>query len=286
MISVFIFNKFVGLTLGWCTSERFRQQVCLVSCQLAWRITILTSPWVRTSSTKETKNNYKKIAAQIHKSDSSFMVIANHASFFDTLMACSYFPQILMRRCRAYYSTHLDKIPVLGYICKTVGHFPVRFKSNEYGKFSVDREAMKYVMGKVDEFLATQTGNVLSYYPEGAMNRNPDKLQPFRYGGLKQALKHDVKLYAVITYGNDTIWPRKAGVGGFPGHARTHFEAFAPDGVRQLVEDLRKKADPNYDGTAPEPDDAHKLLAEYLHSESQRIYDQLKADVLGTDKSD
>ena len=83
-ICVYFFTKFMALTLGWCTSKNFREQVCLICTQTAWWISLRTSPWIRNSCTPETAANLAKIATQIKENDSSFMVIANHTSFFDT----------------------------------------------------------------------------------------------------------------------------------------------------------------------------------------------------------
>ena len=177
MTMIYIFNKLVELTLGWCTSKDFREQICLVCCGMAWKFTIFTSPWIRISSTKESKKNLAQFHADLKNAkpgDPGSMLICNHTSFFDTRIvhavascwfydvetfsfhwvfvaqtlvhavnACAYLPLDIMRRLHAYYSTHLDNIPVLGFVCKAVGHFPVKFKSDDYGKFSVDREAMK-----------------------------------------------------------------------------------------------------------------------------------------------
>lgn len=215
---------------------------------------------------------------------SKFMILGNHTSFFDTVLACSSYPMALMAKCRTYYATALLKIPIIGYINKTMGHFPVYFKSNVEGKFAVDREKMKITQAEVSARMAE--GCVLSFYPEGSMNRNPDKLLPFRYGGMKVALANDAKIFMLVMYGNQDMWPMKAKVGGFPGVGRYHFGPLAPQGCRQLVEELRKQANPQYDGTAPDPDDAPKLLGNYFQAEMQKIYNQLKKEVKGSDLTD
>ena len=87
MTILYVFNKLIEVTLGWCTSKDFREQVCLICCGLAWNFTITTSPWIRISETKESKKNMQEFHAALKNSkpgDPAFMLICNHTSFFDT----------------------------------------------------------------------------------------------------------------------------------------------------------------------------------------------------------
>ena len=88
-ITAYIVTKLVEFTLGWCTSKNFREQICLMTCGMAWTFTILTSPWIRAATTEDSK----KILSQLHSElkntkpgNSGIMLVMNHASFFDTCM--------------------------------------------------------------------------------------------------------------------------------------------------------------------------------------------------------
>ena len=63
------------------------------------------------------------------------------------------------------------QLPLLGTICRVCGHFPVHFKKDEVGKFTLDREKMAEVSPRVDEHLAA--GKVLAIFPEGQVSTPP-----------------------------------------------------------------------------------------------------------------
>ena len=67
-------------------------------------------------------------------------VLGNHTSFLDTVITVSKLPTTALRATRCYMSNSLFQLPLLGAICKANGHFPVYFKSDTAGKFSVDKE--------------------------------------------------------------------------------------------------------------------------------------------------
>ena len=97
-----------------------------------------------------------------------------------TVNLTAHLPLGLVLKSRVYYSSHLDKIPILTYLSKTVGHFPVKFKSGDYKNFTVDQEAMKPI--QVDtSLMPSNLTHACTYREHGAVfylqtrcsNQNP-----------------------------------------------------------------------------------------------------------------
>merc|ERR1712232_798148 len=147
----------------------------------------------------------------------------------------------VIKNVRTYMKNDLFNLPLLGTICRCLGHFPVYFASAEDGKFTLDVNKMESVEKDVDTHLST--GGWLSFFPEGQLNKSPDKLLTLRYGGFKRALEFDAKLTSFVAHGNPKIWPAKAAVGGFPGRVYYSTKVLAPNGTRALAAELRKKAE-------------------------------------------
>jgi len=100
-----------------------------------------------------------------------------------------------------------------GRIFTLIGHLPVHFKSDDYSKFTVDKEKQMKVwiyyhedscVHSMDQKLPLQVveemehflkkGKILMYCPEGRINKNPEKLSPFRHGSFK--IVHELNLQA------------------------------------------------------------------------------------------
>jgi hypothetical protein len=54
-------------------------------------------------------------------------------------------------------------------VCRVCGHFPVHFKRDALGSFTLDKEKRALVAPRVEAHLAA--GKVLAVFPEGQMNR-------------------------------------------------------------------------------------------------------------------
>lgn len=196
-------------------------------------------------------------------------VLGNHTSFFDTVLAGARFPASVLWRCRTYMDKALFKLPILSTVCNSIGHFPVYFISAEDGKFTVDKEKTAKVDLDVDAHI--KAGGWLCFFPEGQMNKEPDTILPFRYGGMKRALEFDARLQFFVSAGNTTVWPKKALIGGLPGRVRYSSKAVAPLGAKALLAELRSKCTPEQEQMKDE-----ELLGTYLRDEMQKEYDLLK----------
>ena len=93
------------------------------------------------------------------------MLCGNHTSYIDppTLGAAATRPVHFMAK------SELFKIPVLGFLIRNVGAFPVR-------RGTADRGALK----KAIDYL--QSGEVVGTFPEGQRNFNPSELMPAEPG--------------------------------------------------------------------------------------------------------
>lgn len=270
-------------TAGFCKllqvlplSKAWRQGLALMSTQLGWRIAIFSAPWMSFSAHVENAANWEAFledqaaddekAAQGKARQPPF-IISNHLSFLDTLLSVAVMPARVVWRTRTYMASHLFGLPVLSTICKTIGHYPVTFTKSAYGVFEVDKEKMAIEQAKVDVHL--KAGGTLAFFPEGQMNKHPDTLCTFRYGGFKKAIDFDSRLWCMVFYGNQEAWPAKEQLGGFPAHGSYHFKPLAPKGCRALVAELRKSKQ------IGEEQSDQQVLAEHAHEAMQAQYDGL-----------
>merc|ERR1712216_112921 len=243
-------------------SKSTRERWALLAVQASWRLTLALSFWVRTHTTQRSSQHWRQFLQDQEQSDKApdqgpAFVLSNHVSFFDTLLTVNAFPQAALGRTRCYMGAHLYKLPLLGTICRTIGHFPVHFTTGETGKFTVDKVKQEQVEKLVDAHVAS--GGTLALYPEGQMNPNPGEgLLPFRYGAFRRALECDARLWGLVTVNHEKCWPRKAQIGGFPATTGIDFQPIAPKGSQALLRELR--ASGGGDGGQDKPD--YVVLAE------------------------
>jgi hypothetical protein len=144
------------------------------------------------------------------------LLMSNHVSFLDTLVATVVTPRDILWHTRLYMSAHLLKLPFVGFIAESCGHFPVHFSYSEsLGKFSLDRKKMAEVTPRVHAHL--RSGRILALFPEGQMNRGDTKvLQSFRYGSFRTALldEFDCRLWALVMANHEKCWPGGSQIGG------------------------------------------------------------------------
>eukprot|EP00440_Ansanella_granifera_P032663 gb/GFBE01035435.1/.p1 GENE.gb/GFBE01035435.1/~~gb/GFBE01035435.1/.p1 ORF type:complete len:312 (+),score=57.57 gb/GFBE01035435.1/:1-936(+) len=261
-------------------AKKTSQGLCLTLTQISWSIALWCAPWMRCTEDPDTASEWKNIQKKMAEVDAQvaagkgarrpLMVLGNHTSFFDTVLSVTTFPNSVLTRCRTYMDHNLFKLPILSTFCHCIGHFPVYFMSTEDGVFKVDKEKNAQVDQRVDEHL--NSGGWLCFFPEGQVNKNPDTILPFRFGGMKKALDYDACLVSFVSYGNTSVWPKKAQMGGLPGKVRYSLKPVAPDGVKAYIKSLREQ---NLSEEEQKMED-HVLLAKYAHKLMQEQYDGLK----------
>lgn len=203
-------------------------------------------------------------------------VLANHTSFFDTVLIVAKFPLAGVSIVRTYINAALLKKPLLGTVCRGCQHFPVYFKSAEDGKFTLDKEKFAVVDQRVNEHI--KKNGLIAFFPEGQINEQPEKLLNFRYGGMKKALLYNASIYFFVNRGNAKIWPRKDVIGGMPGKVKYTVKCVAKDGCKQLVLDLKKDEKSLEEIGCNSDSPEYKILTNYLQSEMQKSLDEMYFD--------
>lgn len=279
MLNTALFCKIISLIPG--LKKSYREGLPLMVVQFAWRVSLWLSPWIWITAAPRVAAQWKQFSQDMLKDDSKpvafrqpAFVISNHTSFLDTILTVCVMPASVAWRTRTYMGAHLFQMPILSTICKALGHFPVYFTGSKYGEFSVDRAKMDEVQRRVDAHL--EHGGVLAFFPEGQMNKTPDSLCDFRYGGFKKALSADARVWAIVEYGNQTCWPIKAPLGGFPTTGCYDLQPLAPQGCRGLVAKLRKEIGKEENASMSD----EQILALHCREEMQKMYDNLKAHCL------
>lgn len=267
-------------------AKKTHEDWSLVVLRASWSIAFMLCPWIRLvrdpagwdefdALQKKVKAADKEVEAGKGKHKPVF-TLGNHTSFLDVPLCVTNLPTFFFYRCRTYMADHLYNLPVLGYICKAVGHFPVHFTSDEEGVFKADQEKQKHVEAKVDAFMSN--GGFMSIYPEGQVNKNPDTILTFRYGGMKRMLERDARICILVYHGNPKVWPKKALISGKPGKIVYGGRVIAPDGCNAYVKAIREA------GLAEDEKDMedHALLGKRLQTIMQEMYDNYKAISNGT----
>jgi len=117
------------------------------------------------------------------------LITPNHITYADPIWIT-----IPIRR-RVYYMAW-DKpfeIPMLGFIMRSFGAFPVNVDS-------VDASAQRSAND------ALRNGRALVIFPEGGRTRT-GRLMPFKMGAFRFALTHGVPIVPVTINGAENIWP-------------------------------------------------------------------------------
>ncbi|KAL7698772.1 acyltransferase-like protein copy 2 [Lotmaria passim] len=234
--------------------RRVVQLICLYIMAYAFKAVWWVNPQIR-MSVKFDANVDGKPTCWADVPNTRMALTMNHTSFWDVFEMTGLAPMLHMRNMRTLMKATLRKIPIFGGIFDRVGHFPVYFKSDEDGNFHVDKEKQAAVAQLVDAHV-TNGGNLV-VFPEGAVNKHPDTLLTFRYGTCSTIVEHRMKVYYMVSIGNEKTWPAQLSYGGFPADIRVRIGAFPID----------------YDK------EDSKSVAQRLQQRMQQVRDELVAEV-------
>jgi 1-acyl-sn-glycerol-3-phosphate acyltransferase len=217
-----------------------REGACNAACFYLFETPILLCPWIKVASVDAAAERAEW--AKLHETLKTrpVFILANHTSFFDVLLFSVRCPVATLKKTRTLAKRGLFTAPIIGYINRSIGHFPVHFSGAKVGDFSVDKSAMGDVMAKVDAHVKGERcegfGNgCLAFFPEGQINRvDPRTLQSFRRGMFRSAVQKDVAVWAWLVDGNPRTWPPEA-AGGLPATVTHTLAPIAPDGVLALA---------------------------------------------------
>jgi 1-acyl-sn-glycerol-3-phosphate acyltransferase len=248
----YLFCNLVHL-LGKCGVLKLStaQGISILSTQLWWKIALGSGFWVR--RVNATPGAWKPLIADLSANEAAvkaggkrrpIYILSNHCSFLDAMLLVVHFPSTVLWRTRVFFSSHVMKAPFFGTIVRSQGHFPVWFKSDANGKFSVDKDKMAKVE---EEVLAHgRGGGVLSLFPEGNINRTGDTsvLQTFRHGTFKRALEEDAVIWFFVMHGNENAWPASKGFALEPARIGYGlYSVFEPgQGAKSSVEAIKAAA--------------------------------------------
>ena len=140
---------------AWCgfVSERRAQTFGLCFCRIFWRWPFALSPWV------DIELQGLKNTAELGASGRPVLMIANHTSFFDTLLFAAFVPVFTLGRFRTLANSTLFELPLLGTILRSVGHIPVHFRrAEEADDFSTEPEMKASMMSRLDDHVRQHGG--------------------------------------------------------------------------------------------------------------------------------
>ena len=187
-------------------SRKTTQRLCTYACVVTFRYLLYSNPHIRIRI-DTSKCDWAVVP------EPSAMII-NHTSFFDAFVFIGSAPPSYLYNCRTLMKSTLRSIPIFGKVFDRIGHFPVYFKSSADGDFSVDKEKQAAVAVRLNEHL--KSNGRIALFPEGAVNREPTALKPFRFGTFATIFEHQLPVYYFIAVGNNSAWPATAAVGGYP----------------------------------------------------------------------
>lgn len=189
-------------------------RVSNVQLALAMRICSWCNPQIQMRVTFDRKPDGKLYSWDDLKKEKNMAVMMNHTSFWDTFCFCTLCPTWMIHRTRSLMKAKLGQIPIMGYAFSHTGHFLVHFKSDDEGNFHVDQEKQAEQTVLIEDHL--KHGGSLAFFPEGAINKTPPTLLPFRFGSFNTVHQYRLPIFYMVTVGNEKTWPGKAAIGGFP----------------------------------------------------------------------
>jgi len=212
-LPVYLIAK-VAIILAKCrpiTANSWRRKCVLMGTCIAWRISLWLACWVRRDY-----EGLREFRKTFGSSGRPAVIVANHASFMDTILLVAMTPLSKISHVKMFVSSHIFKMPCLGTITEVMGHLAVPFKQcSTSGTFELDKELMAVRQHELEEHLSA--GNVAAWFPEGTMNRdNIQDIKTFRAGGFTLAVNVDVEIWCVALQGQSICWPAKSPTGGKP----------------------------------------------------------------------
>lgn len=144
----------------------------------------------------------KVIGAENIEPRSSYVIISNHQSQYDIYVLYGW----LGVDFKWVMKKELEKVPVLGFACKVLGHI--------YIDRSNPKSAVETINAAKTEIV---NGTSVLFFPEGTRSRD-GQLGPFKKGAFKMAIDLGIPILPVTINGTRKILP-KGGIDLMPGYA-------------------------------------------------------------------
>lgn len=149
-----------------------------------------------------------------------YIIISNHASFIDTLVA-SRIPLVK----KFIMAKEFMSVPVFGWLCRSSGHIPVCSRDRKSITSAIDLSVK-----------AMDDGSSFMIYPEGKRSKNPNEVLPFKTGAFRLARRTGVPILPIIIKGTGKAMP----IGGFCYPAKMELIIGKPFNVSNDYEDIRE----------------------------------------------
>lgn len=119
------------------------------------------------------------------------VIVANHASFIDTLLLS----QVGITK-KFIMSKKYAKIPFFGWLCMAAGHIPI-----------AKDEPETIINAVANAAKAMKDGSSFVIYPEGKRSDNPYELLPFKSGAFRLAKMMDIPIVPIVINGTGIVMP-------------------------------------------------------------------------------
>lgn len=251
----------------------YRESFMLLLCRLGFSLCVLVCrPFCQVKVSQQPGT--LQLLSQLAKNRTAFYVIGNHCSFYDVLSFSAHCPWDAAMVLRTLAKEQLFRLPLLGKVLRTVGHLPVKYthSTDQVKHFSVDNGDELHE--SVERLLAH--GHSVCMFPEGHMNREDSRvIKPFRYGGLKPTVVHDLPVFGNLQLNNEIFWGPTQKCGGVPVDTYMFWMSLCPQGtweyLRQNAKDENIRKDPGKDIDA-----STRELAVLLRDEMQTALSEFK----------
>jgi 1-acyl-sn-glycerol-3-phosphate acyltransferase len=187
-------------------STKTTKLICTAVCIVTFRLALFLNPHIRIRI-DERQQKWSEIPEPS-------ATAVNHTSFWDAFCFVGSAPVSYIYNCKTLMKATLRNMPLFGPVYDRIGHFPVYFKTSADGDFSVDKERQAVVAEAVNAHI--KDSGRIAFFPEGAVNKTPRTLNPFRHGSFATILQNKLKVYYFVSAGNEETWPPSASLGGYP----------------------------------------------------------------------
>lgn len=188
--------------------------VLIVMLVLLWRLLFFLCPWIRVDFDDQD-------GSLLGAPGKPAVLVMNHTSFLDALLAVSLAPIHRCREVRVLVANYVFDIPLLGTVMRAIGLAEVPFKgaAGEYSNMAVDKGLMDERLKAFNDHV--KCGGVGAWFPEGLRNRGDAAiLQEFRAGAFSVPVNTDVEIWCFAAVGCNVCWPVKSMLGGLPAQIR------------------------------------------------------------------
>ena len=181
---------------SWVLPKSTAETVTCRLANVAFKVSLLLNPHINIRGVN---------GLEWEKLPKRAIVLINHTSWMDSVVFTACVPYSYINHFRTLLKNALLSIPLAGFLFKTAGHFPVFFSKDADNSWSIDKVRQAPVNERLLAFMKSDNA-YLSFYPEGAVNKDARTLMSFRRGSFQYPIDLDIPVYAFLAVGNDEVW--------------------------------------------------------------------------------